>query len=159
MHLHSQLVSNSLSNSIPPFPKVLFARFPMAGRLCGVVYSPLTWVLKHHHWNPCWRLLSSKHRSRRTSHLHSSILSDRFFQIPLTCSSWFCIPLAAPSYNHANDHDKNYCRDNFTNPNCWDSRLRQIYKSHICCLNFNWWIFFGYSLGLTHSDRAGSCYH
>ena len=70
------------------FPKCfrLFARFPMAGRLCEVD-SPLTRVRKHHHWNPHWRLLSSKDRSRRTSRLHSSISFDRFFQIPLTCSS------------------------------------------------------------------------
>ena len=157
MHVHSQLVPNPYT--IPfPHSQSLFASFPMAGRLCGVVYSPLTWVLKRHHWNPCWRLLSSKYRSRRTS-LHSSILSDCFFQIPLTCSSRLWNPLTAPSYDHADDHYKNYCRDNFTNPNCWDSRLRQIYKSHICRLNLNWWIFFGYSLGLTHSDRAGSGYY
>ena len=71
------------------FPKCfrLFARFPMAGRLCEVD-SPLTRVREHHHWHHFhWWLLSSKDRSRRTRSFNSSILSDCFFQIPLTCSS------------------------------------------------------------------------
>ena len=153
MHLHSQLVPNPCP--IPfPHSQSLFARFPMAGRLCGVVYSPLTWVLKRHHWNPCWRLLSSKHRSR--SHLHSSMLSDCFFQIPLTCSSWLCIPLAAPSYIHANEHDKNYCRDDFSNSNRWGRSFRKIEKSHIRRLNLNTW-FILHCCFLAHLEsRAGT---
>ena len=164
-HLHSQ------PNPIPcpnfPISKVLFTHFPMAGRLYGVLYSPLTWVLKRHHWNPCWRLLSSKHWSRRAIHMHPGMLSGWdlwddslhcFFQIPLICSSRLWDPFTAVSDDHSDDHNQDYCRDNLSNPNCRDSRLRHIHKAHISGLDFNWRIFFWYSF-FTHCDRAGSGYH